>query len=177
MRATEDPTQIVRNAIASGADVIAAGGGDGTISTVANQLVGTGVALGVLPFGTLNHFAKDLGIPLDPRGAVEVVCRGAIKQVDVGEVNGFYFINNSSLGVYPEMARASANDGGRCWASGRRSRDRRSHNAAPIPISQAQSDIDGQRRRRRVPLLFVGNNVYSVERLDWVGANAWMKAA
>src|SRR5262245_10511746 len=93
---------LVRQAINAGADVIVAGGGDGTISTVADQLAGTRVALGVLPFGTLNHFAKDLGIPLDPDGAVEVICRGVIKQVDVGEVNGRHFINNSSLGVYPE---------------------------------------------------------------------------
>lgn len=154
--------QIVRQAIASGADVIAAGGGDGTISTVANQLVGTDVALGVLPFGTLNHFARDLGIPLDPRGAVEVVCRGAIKQVDVGEVNGFYFINNSSLGVYPEMVRVRER-----WrpllgkwpalAIGALTMLRR------FPVLKLGLDIDGQRRRRRVPLVFVGNNAYSVE--------------
>ena len=160
--------QIVRQAIASGADVIAAGGGDGTISTVANQLVGTGVALGVLPFGTLNHFARDLGIPLDPRGAVEVVCRGAIKQVDVGEVNGFYFINNSSLGVYPEMARVRER-----WrpllgkwpalAIGALTMLRR------FPSLKLSLDIDGRRRRRRVPLLFMGNNVYSVEWPDLGG--------
>src|SRR5262245_55380850 len=72
-------SQIVRRAISSGADVIVAGGGDGTISTVANQLVGTDVSLGVLPLGTLNHFAKDLGIPLDLSGAIEAICRGVIK--------------------------------------------------------------------------------------------------
>ncbi|HEY9436110.1 MAG TPA: diacylglycerol kinase family protein [Blastocatellia bacterium] len=154
--------QIVRQAIASDADVIAAGGGDGTISTVANQLVGTHVALGVLPFGTLNHFAKDLGIPLDPRAAVEVVCRGAIKRVDVGEVNGRYFINNSSLGVYPDAVRVRER-----WrpllgkwpalAIGALTVLRR------FPTLKLSLDIDGRRLRRRVPLLFVGNNAYSVE--------------
>jgi diacylglycerol kinase family enzyme len=54
---------------------------------VADELAGTSVALGVLPFGTLNHFAKDLGIPLDAREAVEVICRGAVTQVDAGEVS------------------------------------------------------------------------------------------
>ncbi|MGH9939456.1 MAG: diacylglycerol/lipid kinase family protein [Blastocatellia bacterium] len=155
-------TQIVRHAIASGADVIAAGGGDGTISTVANQLVGTNIALGVLPFGTLNHFAKDLGIPLDPREAVEVICHGAIKQVDVGEVNGRYFINNSSLGVYPAAVRVRER-----WrplvgkwpalAIGALAVLRR------FPVLKLGLDMNGERLRRRAPLLFVGNNDYSVE--------------
>jgi diacylglycerol kinase family enzyme len=161
-------TQIVRAAIASGADVIAAGGGDGTISTVANQLVGMNVALGVLPFGTLNHFAKDLGIPLGAREAVEVVCRGAIKRVDVGEVNGRYFINNSSLGVYPEAVRVRER-----WrplvgkwpalAIGALTVLRR------FPVLKLALDMDGKRVRRRVPLLFVGNNVYSAEWPDLGG--------
>jgi len=155
-------TQIVRHAIASGADVIAAGGGDGTISTVANQLVGTNIALGVLPFGTLNHFAKDLGIPLDPREAVEVICHGAIKWVDVGEVNGRYFINNSSLGVYPAAVRVRER-----WrplvgkwpalAIGALTVLRR------FPVLKLGLDVNGERLRRRAPLLFVGNNDYSVE--------------
>lgn len=160
--------QIVRQAIASGADVIAAGGGDGTISTVANQLVGTDVSLGVLPFGTLNHFAKDLGIPFDPREAVEVVCRGATRRVDVAEVNGRYFINNSCLGVYPDAVRVRER-----WrpllgkwpalAIGALTVLRR------FPILKLGIDIDGRRLRRRVPLLFVGNNEYSVEWPDLGG--------
>ena len=161
-------TQIVRQAIDSGADVIAAGGGDGTISTVANQLVGANVALGVLPFGTLNHFAKDLRIPLSAREAVEVICRGAIKRVDVGEVNGRYFINNSSLGVYPEAVRVRER-----WrpligkwpalAVGALTVLRR------FPVLKLALDMDGRRVRRRVPLLFVGNNAYSAEWPDLGG--------
>ncbi|HEY8459819.1 MAG TPA: diacylglycerol kinase family protein, partial [Blastocatellia bacterium] len=147
---------------------IAAGGGDGTISTVANQLVGTDVALGILPFGTLNHFAKDLRIPLDPREAVEVVCRGAIRRVDVGEVNGLYFINNSSLGVYPDAVRVR--ERWRPWlgkwpalAIGALTVLRR------FPVLKLGLDINGNRLRRRVPLLFVGNNAYSVEWPDLGG--------
>lgn len=173
--------QIVHQAIAAGADVIAAGGGDGTISTVANQLVGTDVALGVLPFGTLNHFAKDLGIPLDPRAAIEVVCRGAIKRVDVGEVNGFYFINNSSLGIYPEVTRIRERwrpllGKWPAFAIGALAMLRR------FPALALRLDIDGRRLRRRVPLLFVGNNSYSVEwpdlgereRLDEGSLSLWL---
>ncbi len=161
-------TPLIRQAIDSGADVIAAGGGDGTISTVANQLAGTNIALGVLPFGTLNHFAKDLGVPLDPRGAVETICRGAIKRVDVGEVNGRYFINNSSLGVYPEAVRV-------------RERWRPLLGKWPalvigaftvlrrFPILKLELELGDGRVRRRAPLLFVGNNDYSVEWPDLGG--------
>ena len=92
-------------ALRAGVDVIVAGGGDGTVSAVAAALVDTEVALGVLPLGTLNHFAKDLGLPLDLGGAVRVIAAGQTQRIDVGEVNGRVFINNSSLGLYPEMVR------------------------------------------------------------------------
>ena len=59
--------------------------------------------LGVLPLGTLNHFAKDLGIPLELSEAVATIMHGRVEEVDVGEVNGRVFINNSSLGLYPRI--------------------------------------------------------------------------
>ena len=68
-------------------------------------VVGRDIPLGVLPLGTLNHFAKDLGIPLDLDEAAKVVLDGVVCQVDVGEVNGRVFLNNSSLGVYPAIVR------------------------------------------------------------------------
>src|SRR5918993_391593 len=61
--------ELARRAVEGGARVVVAGGGDGTVNAVASLLVGTDCALGVLPLGTLNHFAKDLGIPLDRWGA------------------------------------------------------------------------------------------------------------
>ncbi|MCL4402149.1 MAG: sphingosine kinase, partial [Acidobacteria bacterium] len=81
-----------RRAIAGGERAVVAGGGDGTISSVAAALAGSGAALGVLPLGTLNHFAKDLGIPLDLDGAVRTIARGHSALVDVGEVNGRVFL-------------------------------------------------------------------------------------
>lgn len=84
---------------------VVAGGGDGTLSAVASALAGTGIALGVLPLGTLNHFAKDLGVPLDTAGAVRTIAAGHTREVDVGAVNGRVFINNSSLGLYPHIVR------------------------------------------------------------------------
>jgi diacylglycerol kinase family enzyme len=92
-------------AVAEGRSIVVAAGGDGTLNTVANALVGTDVALGVVPLGTFNHFAKDLGIPLEPEAAVAAVAAGETMRIDVGEVNGRIFLNNSSLGIYPWLVR------------------------------------------------------------------------
>lgn len=91
--------------LAQGADIIAVGGGDGTLSVAANLLAHSPVVLGVLPLGSLNHFARDLGIPLDLPGAARVIAQGIPRRVDLGEVNGRYFINNVSIGVYPMAVR------------------------------------------------------------------------
>ncbi|MGB6195357.1 MAG: diacylglycerol kinase family protein, partial [Methyloceanibacter sp.] len=82
-------------------DAVVVGGGDGSIRTVAGVLAQTGVPLGILPLGTLNHFAKDLGIPLHLKEAAEVIAKGEKRTVDLAEVNGETFINNSSIGIYP----------------------------------------------------------------------------
>src|SRR3954453_4685022 len=90
-----------RKAVAAGYDIVVAGGGDGTLSATASGLVGTDVSFGVLPVGTLNHFARDLGLPLDLQAAARVVGAGHTTHVDVAEVNGKIFLNNSIIGLYP----------------------------------------------------------------------------
>jgi diacylglycerol kinase family enzyme len=95
--------EAARAAASSDADVVVLGGGDGTMSAGANALAGTGRLMGVLPLGTLNHFARDLGIPPDPEEAVRTIVRGVPRDVDVGEANGRVFVNNSSIGLYPLM--------------------------------------------------------------------------
>jgi diacylglycerol kinase family enzyme len=92
-------------ALRDGAGVVIAAGGDGTVSAVAGALAGTGTPLGILPLGTLNHFARDLGIPQELEAAVRVIAGGAVRRVDVGEVNGRRFVNNSSVGLYPRVVR------------------------------------------------------------------------
>lgn len=101
----ESIVEAAREAVASGADTVVAGGGDGTIRSVASVLVGGSVPLGVLPLGTLNHFARDLHIPVDLAEAVRLILRGTPKALDVGEVNGEIFVNNSMLGLYPPIVR------------------------------------------------------------------------
>ena len=150
-------------AIARRPDVIAAGGGDGTVSTVAAALVDGSIALGVLPLGTLNHFAKDMKLPLGLDAAVEVVARGATRRIDVGEVNGRVFINNSSLGLYPDIVRDREQQRrlGRgkwpalLWATlGALKR---------FPFLGVRLSVDGKPGVRRTPFVFVGNNVYLME--------------
>ena len=154
----------IDEAIARRPDVIVAGGGDGTVSSLAAALADGTIALGVLPLGTLNHFAKDLGLPLELEAAVERVARGAIERVDIGEVNGRVFINNSSLGLYPAIVRDRELQRKRlgrgkwpalAWAS--LSALRR------FPFLSARLSVDGVERRLRTPFVFIGNNEYLME--------------
>src|SRR6185436_16894743 len=96
-------TERAQAARSAGAEVVAAAGGDGTLSAVAQALVGSSVRLGVIPFGTRNHFARDLKVPLDLGQAVDLLASGTARPIDVGAVNGAYFINNASVGIYPEL--------------------------------------------------------------------------
>ena len=77
------------------------GGGDGTIGSAASAVAGTEVVLGVLPLGTLNHFARDLGLSNDLGAAMDTIAADHVEQIDVAEVNGMVFLNNSSIGIYP----------------------------------------------------------------------------
>ena len=94
-----------RRAGADGFDVVVAGGGDGTLNTIANALAGGPVAFGVLPLGTHNHFAKELNVPLDLDAAVAALARGVTRDLDVGEVNGRLFLNFSGLGLHPMVVK------------------------------------------------------------------------
>src|SRR5262245_61278994 len=75
------------------------GGGDGTVSTAAALFTGEKIALGILPLGTMNLFARALGIPLKLGQAVEAVIAGTKQKIDVGEVNGRIFVHHVTLGL------------------------------------------------------------------------------
>jgi diacylglycerol kinase family enzyme len=89
----------------AGIGTVVIGGGDGTLHTAANVLVASGKPMGVLPLGTLNHFARDLGIPSGLEDALRVIAEGRTRRVDVGTVNGRVFLNNCSIGLYVEAVR------------------------------------------------------------------------
>jgi diacylglycerol kinase family enzyme len=157
---------VTREALQQGASVVVAGGGDGTISTVASMLADSDADLGVLPLGTLNHFAKDLRIPLEMQDAIDTIVDGHTMRVDVGEVNGRRFINNSSLGVYPSVVTE-------------RERERRKGRRKLVSLALALVRVwkrdprivvtlrgDGSARMVRTPFVFVGNGEYKLEGIN-----------
>ncbi len=168
----EDLQELALRATTQKFEAVFAVGGDGTISGVASGLAGTDVPLGVIPLGTLNHFAKDLGIPLPLAEAVQALAAGASRQVDIGRVNGRTFINNSSIGLYPRMVRL------RQVVMDRRGRGKW--------VAMIQGSIAVLKRFRltrvrihsgdhtlhlQTPFVFVGNNAYETGLLN-VGSRA-----
>jgi diacylglycerol kinase family enzyme len=100
-----DVRTLVRDALAAGLKSFVVAGGDGSVHHVAQALVGTEGVLSVVPVGSVNHLARDLGIPVgDWRAAFEVAIRGELRQIDVGRVNGVYFINSIMLGMYTTIS-------------------------------------------------------------------------
>jgi len=99
----EDLEPAVRHAARRPVDMLVVGGGDGSVSSAAAALLDTAMPLGILPFGTLNHFARDLGLPFHLDAAVSMLAAGHVRAVDVAEVNGQAFINNSMIGSYPAL--------------------------------------------------------------------------
>ena len=165
-----EPT--VRAAVKQGAQVVVAGGGDGTVSAVAAVLVGTGVTLGVLPMGTLNHFAKDLGIPLEQAEAIAVIAGNRQVDVDAGEVNGRIFINNSSLGIYPDIVREREKRQHRLGHGKWRALLAASLGAARrYPVVKVHVEVEGKTLVRSTPFVFIGNNQYTMEGFE-IGARA-----
>ena len=156
----------IEEAVAGGCEILVAGGGDGTINTAASVLVDKQIPLGVLPLGTLNHFAKDLGIPLELDQAAQVVLGGVVCQVDAGEVNGRVFVNNSSLGVYPAIVRLRE----RYQASGRSKWVAALWASLVVPrrnpFMAVRIVADEQATVRRTPFVFVGNNEYKMAGLQ-----------
>lgn len=154
----------VQKAADQGAAMVIAAGGDGTVSAVASRLADTGIALGVLPMGTLNHFAKDLGIPLELDAAIDVIAHGHVVPVDAAEVNGRIFINNSSLGLYPDIVldreRQRRHLGRGKW---RALFAASLHAARRYPVLPLAIDLDGRTHHRASAFVFIGNNKYTME--------------
>jgi YegS/Rv2252/BmrU family lipid kinase len=147
-----------------GGDLVIVGGGDGTISAAASALVGTETALGILPLGTLNHFARDLGLPTDLNEAAKLIARGKTRRVDVAEMNERIFINNSAIGLYPLMVVDRDLQRRRLGRSKRlamivasaRTLIRFGHQRLTLTVNDEKERVD-------TPLLFVGNNDYRID--------------
>jgi len=153
----------IKTAAKKGRVVVA--GGDGTVSSAAQQLAGSDTELALLPLGTLNHLARDLGLPTDLEEAAKVAATGKVTAIDVAEVNGHVFVNNASIGLYPTMVREREglqdDKGWPKWLSALPAAyaalERLPHHRLRIDLGQGERSIV-------TPLLFVGNNVYSLDR-------------
>jgi diacylglycerol kinase family enzyme len=162
--------EAVDRAQGDGYNLVVAGGGDGTQSAIASRLAGTGLVQGVLPLGTLNHFAKDLGIPLKVEDAIRTLATGRVLQVDVGEVNGRTFINNSSLGLYPEIVRERELQQLHLGKSKWRALASAALHATERRVGMAvRVESPDEQQVRRTPFVFIGNNRYIMEGLS-IGA-------
>ena len=103
-----DAERLAAECAARHPDAVLAAGGDGTLNEVVNGLVGTGVPLGIVPVGTANDFARQAGIPGDPRGALALVLETAATTIDLGELNGRAFLNVSTAGIGAETTAETA---------------------------------------------------------------------
>lgn len=148
-----------------GAPIVVVGGGDGTLGSVAGELAGTDTALGILPLGTRNHLAGELGIPADLAAAAKLISERPLRRIDLARVNGRAFVNNASVGFYPAMIRFR--DAGGVPGGARLKK------LAAVPAALAAlKRLRHHRLRLRVedheqevitPMLFVGNNRYMLE--------------
>ena len=101
-----DLRTIVRDSLEAGLRTFVVAGGDGSLHSVTQALVSTEGILGVVPVGTVNHFARDLELPIeDWRACFEIAVHGTVEQIDVGRVNGRYFLNSIMVGLYPTISK------------------------------------------------------------------------
>ena len=152
----------MREAWQHGLDAIIVAGGDGTVNCAAQVAVESDIVLGVLPLGTFNHFAKDLGMTAELAAATQFLADAEVTSIDVGEVNGRVFVNNASIGVYPKMV-GERDDirARRGWGKIR---------AAPVAVVRTIRRLPVSRLRLTVdeaapivvvtPFLFVGNGLF-----------------
>lgn len=163
----EEIATAVHRAIDANVPMIVAGGGDGSINQVASIIAGSQATLGVLPLGTLNHFAKDLGLPLELDDAIAVIAGQRTRQVDTGEVNGRLFLNNSSIGLYPEVVQRREQQQHRLgrgkwlsffWACLAALRQ--------FPFMALRLCAEGTEVQRKTPFVFVGNGCYGMDGMD-----------
>ena len=159
-----DIPKLARKAANRDYQMVVAGGGDGTMNAVASAIFGTDKVMGILPMGTLNHFARDLKIPLALDQAIAVIAGGETSKVDVAAVNGNIFINNSSIGLYPALVRYRIDNqkmGYGKWAAMVRAIPtvlRRYSNFNIRLKTRDHKDFSG-----RTPFVFIGNSEYQLE--------------
>lgn len=161
-RSGAEVIELARKAAREPYKVIVAAGGDGTVNAVAAAVIDSNKILGVLPLGTLNHFARDVGIPSDLQQAAYTIIAGHTIEVDAAEVNNRIFLNNSSLGLYPMIVREREKHqrlGFRKWPAfiwATIQALRRN------PFLDVRLRVNDELLDRTTPFVFVGNNEYAM---------------
>lgn len=139
--------------------IIVAAGGDGTLNGVAQKLIYTDIALGIIPLGTFNYVARALHIPLDPFEAAQIIVDGVRHAVNVGTVNHYVYLNNASIGLYPKIIEQREADNARF---GRFRAVAMISGFAVLMREQLKlklkMTIDGEKKQIESPLVFFGNN-------------------
>lgn len=174
-RTGAEVVELAQQAARSDTETIVAGGGDGTINSIASAVIQSGKTMGVLPFGTMNHFAKDLHIPLDLEGSIQTIVAGHAVSVDVGEVNGRIFVNNSSLGLYPSIIRERQKQQRLGWDKWPAYVWAALAVLRRYPFLDIRLSVDGKELASRTPFVFIGNNEYEMETLN-IGGRACLDA-
>ncbi|WP_095588921.1 diacylglycerol/lipid kinase family protein [Actibacterium ureilyticum] len=172
-RRGRDILNTATQAVREGFGTIIAVGGDGTQSAVAQAVAGSDAVMGVVPTGTFNYFARSIGVGCDIDRAIATIRAGHSRAVAVGDLNGRTFLNNVSLGTYPQILQereAIYKRWGRSriaayWSVLRVLAGRR----RPFDM---QVSADGVRREFRAPLAFVGLNAYQLRSFALEGAQA-----
>ncbi|WP_010521344.1 diacylglycerol/lipid kinase family protein [Aquimarina agarivorans] len=98
-------TELVKNSVMASASIVVACGGDGTVNEVASYLVGTNIALGIIPGGSGNGLASNLNIPQEIEKALLLIKKEHFSKIDVGRVNGNYFFSNSGMGFDAQVIK------------------------------------------------------------------------
>lgn len=144
-------------------EILIAAGGDGTVSAVAEKAVELKRIMGIIPSGTLNHFAKDAGIPLNSGEAVKVLLRGQMTLIDTASVNDHTFLNNSSIGLYPRVVKHREEQmkfGGNKWSAMLKAT---MAVLRSIPKINVAIKADGSMVKCKTPFVFIGNNSYKFD--------------
>ncbi len=136
-------------------------GGDGTINAVVNKFIEEEITLGIIPFGTYNHLAKDLMLPQDYASCVELILKGSVKKIDVAKVNEVYFLNNSSIGLYSRAVRYRLLF--RNWVKWLAMTFATINVLKELPLLKASYEFEGHLLTVTTPLVFVSNNCYELE--------------
>ena len=159
-----DCAQVVRDRTKRGTGLFIAAGGDGTVHHVMQAVVKTTSEFAVIPLGTYNHFARDVGIPLDWKEALEVAVNGDRRSVDAARINDRYFVNNVSIGLYPE-AVTLREERGRDYPRWKARLYALFTTLRKYPHVNITVETDDRHEVIRTHVFMVSNNSYDLERV------------